>query len=189
VRDREVDAPLIAALKSRGVCVSPTLMREVSTFVYGSTPDFFSDSLFLAHANREWMATLQEPARQAAVRASRSAQQYRAALEVASRNLKRLVDAGVPIAMGTDTGPTGRFQGYFELMELEMMVRAGLTPRQALAAATREAARCMKVERDLGTLEPGKWADFVALDASPLDDIRNVERISSVWIAGNQVPR
>jgi imidazolonepropionase-like amidohydrolase len=108
---------------------------------------------------------------------------------VASRNLKRLANAGIPIAMGTDTGPTGRFQGYFELMELELMVKAGMTPRQVLASATRDAARCMKLDRDVGTLQAGKWADFVALDADPLANISNVRRISSVWIAGNRVPR
>ena len=189
VRDAEVDAEFIAALKRRGVCVSPTLMREVSTFVYESTPDFFSDPLFLAHANKEWVATLKQPARQEAMRSSQSAQRYKAALEVAKRNVKRLSDAGVPIAMGTDTGPTGRFQGYFELMELELMVKSGLTPRQALASATRDAARCMKLDRELGTIEPGKWADFVVLDASPLADISNVRRIASVWIAGNRVER
>jgi len=189
VRDADVDADFISSIKRRGVCYSPTLMREVSTFVYESTPDFFADSFFLAHANAEWVRTLQEPARQQAMRASKSAQQYKVALEVAKRNLKKLSDAGVPIAMGTDTGPTGRFQGYFELMEIEMMVKAGLTPRQALASATRTAARCMKLDRELGTIEPGKWADMVVLDANPLTDIANVRRIASVWIAGNQVAR
>jgi imidazolonepropionase-like amidohydrolase len=189
IRDADVDPEVIAALKSSGICLCPTLMREVSTFVYESTPDFFSDPLFKAHANAEWVASLQEPARQQSMRSSSSAQRYKVALEVASRNLKRLSDAGIPIAMGTDTGPTGRFQGYFELMELELMVKAGLTPRQALAAATRDAARCMKLDRDLGTLEPGKWADFVVLDADPLANIANVKRISSVWIAGNRVNR
>ncbi|HSA57527.1 MAG TPA: amidohydrolase family protein [Gemmatimonadaceae bacterium] len=189
VRDTSVDEAFVRALKASGVCYSPTLMREVSTFIYESTPDFFSDPFFLAHANPEWVATLREPARQQAMRNSASAQRYKAALEVASRNVKRLADGGVPIAMGTDTGPTGRFQGYFELMELELMVRAGLTARQVLATATRDAARCMRVDRDLGTLEPGKWADFVVLEADPLSDIRNVRRIASVWIAGNQVAR
>lgn len=189
IRDADVDAAVIAQLRNRQVCVSPTLMREVSTFVYESTPDFFRDSLFLSHANREWMATVQEPARQEAMRRSPAAQRYKAALDVASRNLKALSDAGVTIAMGTDTGPMGRFQGYFELMELELMAKAGLTPRQVLAAATRDAARCMQLDRDLGTIEVGKWGDFVVLDADPLADIANVRRIHSVWIAGNKVAR
>ena len=189
VRDAEVDDALIASLERRNVCVSPTLMREVSTFVYESKPAFLSDSLFLAHANKEWLATVQQPARMEAMRTSRSAQRYKAALEVAKRNLKKLSDAGVTIAMGTDTGPMGRFQGYFELMELELMVQAGLTPRQAILSATRDAARCMKIDAELGTLEPGKWADFVVLDANPESRIANVRRIASVWIAGNRMSR
>jgi len=189
IRDADVDADVIAKLKRRNVCVSPTLMREVSTFVYESRPPFFSDSLFLTHANREWMTALEKPEAQRAMRASTSAQRYKVALEIAKRNLKRLSDAGVPVAMGTDTGPNGRFQGYFELMELEQMVSAGLSARQALTSATIDAARCMKLDRDLGTIEPGKWADFVVLDASPLTNIANVRRIASVWIAGNRVAR
>ncbi len=134
------------------------------------------------------MATVQEPARQQAMRSSASAQRYKAQLPVAMRNLKALAGAGVPIAMGTDTGPVGRFQGYFELMELEMMVDAGLTPQQVLTSATRDAARCMQIDRDVGTLEAGKWADFVVLNASPLEKISNVRRQHSVWIGGVRVP-
>ena len=189
IRDADVDAEVITKLKQRGICLSPTLMREVSTFVYESTPAFFSDSLFLAHANREWMTALAKPEAQQAMHESSSAQRYKAGLEVAKRNVRRLSEAGISIAMGTDTGPRGRFQGYFELMELEQMVSAGLTPRQALIAATRDAARCMRLDRDLGTIEAGKWADFVVLDVSPLADIANVRRIASVWTAGNRVAR
>jgi imidazolonepropionase-like amidohydrolase len=69
------------------------------------------------------------------------------------------------------------------------MAKAGLTPRQVLLSATRDAARCTRVDRDLGTIEPGKWADFVVLDADPLANISNVRRINSVWIAGNRVSR
>ncbi len=189
VRDSLVDDAFVAALKKSGVCYTPTLMREVSTYVYETTPPFFSDTFFLAHANREWVASMKEPARQEATRTSPSAQRYKAQLPVAMKNLKTLLDAGVPIAMGTDTGPTGRFQGFFELMEIEMMVQAGLSTRQALAAATRNAARCMHIDSEVGTLEPGKWGDFVVLDASPLSDISNIRRISAVYVAGNRVER
>lgn len=187
VRDREVSGSFTAALKARNVCYSPTLMREVSTFVYDTVPGFFRDSLFLAHADRQWMATVTEPARMAATRRSTSAQRYRAQLPVAMRNLRTLADAGVPIAMGTDTGPLGRFQGYFELEELQMMVEAGLSARAALYSAAGGAARCLQLDGELGTIETGRHADFLVLDASPLADIRHIRRQHSVWIGGERV--
>jgi imidazolonepropionase-like amidohydrolase len=188
IRDREVDDGLIQLLKARDVCVCPTLMREVSTFVYESEPAFFSDPFFLREADPVVLAELRDPKRQESVRASRSAQAYKTALEVASRNLKRLVDAGVRVAMGTDTGPPARFQGYFEHMELELMAKAGLTPAQVLLSATGDAARCLKLDGQVGTLRPGAWADLVVLTRDPLADVRNTRAIESVWIAGNRVP-
>jgi imidazolonepropionase-like amidohydrolase len=189
VRDTDVDDAFIAMLKRRDVCYCPTLMREVSTFVYESTPAWFSDPLFLKHVDAKTVDTLKQPAKQEQMKNSRSAQRYKAGLEVANRNLKKLSDAGVTIAMGTDTGPAARFQGYFELMELEMMAKAGLTPKQVLASATRDAARCMKLDAEVGTLEASKWADFVVLDGDPLANIANVKKISAVYIAGNAVGR
>jgi imidazolonepropionase-like amidohydrolase len=189
VRDTLVDDAFVSAMRASGRCYTPTLMREVSTFVYESTPDFFADPLFQSHANNDWVTTLRDPARQASFRTNAAAQQYKAQLPVATSNAKRLLDAGVPVVMGTDTGPMGRFQGYFELMEMELMVRGGFTAAQALASATTAAARCMGLDSELGLLEPGKWADFIVLDADPARDIANVRRIASVWIAGNRVPR
>ena len=188
VRDVEVDDALVAMLKRRDVCYCPTLMREVSTFVYESTPSWFSDPLFLKHADAKTLEQLKEPARQTAMKNSRSAQRYKAGLEVANRNLKKLSDAGIKIAMGTDTGPPARFQGYFELMELELMAKAGPTPKQVIVSATRDAARCQKLN-DVGTLEANKWADFVVLDADPLANISNTRKISAVYVAGNAVAK
>jgi imidazolonepropionase-like amidohydrolase len=89
--------------------------------------------------------------------------------------------------MGTDTGPVGRFQGYFEHVEMEMMVEGGLTPPEVLVAATGRAADCLGLEASVGTIQAGRWGDLVALNADPRVDIRNTRAIHGVWIAGNQV--
>ena len=189
VRDKDVDDELLTLMKSRQVAYVPTLTREISTFVYESTPAFFDDPFFLKEADAAVIAQLREPARQAAMRASASAQRYKAALEVAKRNLKRISDAGIVVAMGTDAGPfPERFQGYFEHVEMAMMVESGMTPAQVLRASTVDAARAMKVE-GVGTLAPGAWADLLVLNQDPLTDIRNTRQIASVWIAGNPVTR
>jgi len=189
VRDKDIDEEFLGLMKSKNVAYCPTLTREISTFVYESTPAFFSDPFFLREADRTFVAQLQEPPRQEAMRKSASAQAYKAALVVAKRNLKKVADAGVTIAMGTDSGPSPeRFQGYFEHLELELMAEAGLTPAQILRAATADAARAMRMT-DAGSLAKGAWADFVVLDQNPLTDIRHTRSISSVRIAGNEVRR
>lgn len=188
VRDAPADRELVDLMKARGVCLSPTLMREVSTFVYESRPAFFDDPFFRREVDPALLATLEDPERQATVAASRSAQTYKKALDVARRNVKALHEAGVRIASGTDSGPPARFQGYFEHLELEELVRAGLTPSRALVAATGDAARCLGLAKDLGTLQAGRYADFLVLSGNPLSDIRQTRSIESVWIAGNRVP-
>ena len=145
VRDVPVDDQFINALKSRDVCYSPTFTRELSTFIYDATPSWVDDPFFLKGAEKGVADQLKDPKRHEQVRNSgawKSGQQYKASLEVAKRNLKTLADRGVRIAFGTDTGPPGRFQGFFEHLELEMMVDAGLTPMQAIVSATGDAARC-----------------------------------------------
>src|SRR5215510_10763580 len=92
VRDKDIDDEFIALMKARNVPYCPTLTREVSTFVYESTPAFFSDPFFLREADRDVVARLQQPARQEAMRSSKSAQAYKTALAVAKRNLKRAAD-------------------------------------------------------------------------------------------------
>jgi imidazolonepropionase-like amidohydrolase len=156
--------------------------------VYASEPQFFADPFFVKEADPAVLAELRRPERMKTVAANPSTARYREALRVASLNLKTLFDAGVPIAMGTDTGPPARFQGYFEHLELERMVAAGLTPAQALVAATSGAARCLGLSANVGTLQAGRWADILVLRQDPLADVRNTRTLESVWIAGNRVP-
>jgi hypothetical protein len=93
--------------------------------------------------------------------------------------------AGVPILVGTDTA-LGGFR-YHD--ELEHLVRAGLTPAEVLRAATLDAARYLRLEHVSGSIEPGKHADLVLLEANPLSDVRNTRRIRAVTIGGRMYDR
>ena len=189
VRDTAVDDQFINEMKSRNVCYSPTLTREISTFIYDATPTWVDDPFFVKGVEKDIPAQLKDPKRHEQIRNSnawKAGQQYKASLEVAKRNLKTLADKGVRIAFGTDTGPPARFQGFFEHLELEMMVDAGLTPMQALVSATGDAARCHRRAGEFGTLAPGAAADLLILGANPLQDIRNTRSIEQVWIAGRK---
>jgi imidazolonepropionase-like amidohydrolase len=192
VRDQDVTPAFIADLKRRNVGYIPTLTRDLSVFVYETTPAFFTDPFFRRGSAlyARQVAQLSDPAAQQKVRDDKAAQAIKQALQQASRNVKLLSDGGVAIAMGTDSGANlvGRWQGYFEHTELEMMAKAGMSPTQVLVAATGAAARVMKLDGQLGTLQPGKWADFVVLSANPLTDIRNLRQIDAIWIGGRRLP-
>jgi imidazolonepropionase-like amidohydrolase len=189
VRDQEVDEEFIALMKKRHVSYSPTLTRELAVFTYSETPSFFSDPFFLKEADPAEIAQMQDPKRQGTMKTDPAAQWYKEHLPVAMRNLKILSDAGINIAMGTDSGGgPGRFQGYFEHLELEYETKAGLTPMQALVSATSGAAKAINISKEVGTLEKGRLADFLVLTANPLDDIKNTRAIESVWVGGVRVP-
>src|SRR5919198_1183373 len=100
-------------------------------------------------------------------------------LAQAQANLKRVHDAGIPIALGTDAGNPLTLHGASVFMELETMQAAGLAPQDLLLAATRDAARALGLD-STGTVTPGAAADLVVLDADPLADVRNWRRIALV---------
>jgi imidazolonepropionase-like amidohydrolase len=113
-----------------------------------------------------------------------------AAWDRLAAGIKRLSDAGVPIGAGTDGGGQqgDQFIGWTMHAELENLVMAGIPPARALVAATKTAAAILGQD-DLGTVATGKSADFVVLDANPLDDITNTRRISAVYLRGRAVDR
>jgi imidazolonepropionase-like amidohydrolase len=193
IRDMDVDAATIAEMKRRNVALIATLSRDYAVFVYESTPDFFKDPFFLRGMSvyKREVDLLSAPARQQRLRTDGPTQDAKKQFAQGSRNLKTLSDAGVTIAMGSDSGSIpdrnpGRWVGYNQHLELELMVKAGLTPMQALVAATGTAARVMKID-GAGTLQTGKWADLIVLNANPLTDIKNTRQIDSVWIGGRKV--
>ena len=188
VRDREVTDEFVQAMLDSGVCYVPTLVREVSTFIYAGRPDWFSDPFFIEAAKQSEVNRVSQPEFMAGIAASPTAAGYRRALDQAQDNLRILVGSGVPIAFGTDSGPAGRFPGYFEHLEMGLMTDAGLTAREILLSATSVAADCIGLE-DVGTLTSGKWADFVVLSEDPTSNISAMRSIEHVYIAGNEVAR
>jgi imidazolonepropionase-like amidohydrolase len=187
VRDKPVDDELIASMKKHGAYQIATLTREASLFAFAKPNPMTDDPFFIRSISPKALATLKSPAYYAKLQADPDFPRYPAFLETAMKNLKKLNDAGVKIAFGTDTGPPARFPGFFEHWEMQLMVESGLTPMQVIAAATRNAAEYLGVSKDLGTLEPGRWADLLVLSKNPLDDIRNTRSLESVYIAGNKV--
>ncbi|PYV28798.1 MAG: amidohydrolase, partial [Acidobacteria bacterium] len=186
---RPVDAKLLEAMKGRGVFYLPTLVRDESTFIFGLTtgPAWMDDPFFREVLEPSALATLTSQAFREKARANPDLPQFQAAFALAQQNLRAMFKAGVTVGFGTDSGPPLRFQGYLDHRELQLMVDAGLTPLEAITCATRNAAEALGVGATLGTLEAGKQADFLVLDANPLDAIRNTEKLSAVWQAGRRV--
>lgn len=110
-------------------------------------------------------------------------------IEFHNRLIKAFKNAGVPIVAGTDAGTSGVVWGFSLHDEMELLVKAGLTPAEALASATRLPAMWLGIEDKIGTVEVGKYADLVLLDANPLDDIHNTRKISGVFCNGRWVDK
>ncbi len=188
VRDQPIDKALTDAMKQRGIVqVAGTLSREASLFAYGRAAPQLNDPFFQQSLTATALALLASPERQRTVTEAPAYPRLPGFFDMAMANMKRLAAAGVQYGLGTDSGPPGRVAGYSGHWEMELMVADGFTPGQAIQAATASGAQILGA-RDLGTIERGKWADFVVLDADPLRDIRNTRLISAVYIAGRQVP-
>jgi imidazolonepropionase-like amidohydrolase len=167
VREEDIDDAFVAQIQARpDVVVVPNLpSRGVATdleWLRGTIPDEQLQPLLDAPTGQQ--ATLD-------------------AFGIQARNLKRLADAGVRIAMGTDGNVA-----WGAHIEMEDMVASGMSALDVLTAATSTSAAYMQLD-DRGTLAAGKLADFLVLDANPLDDITNTRRIRSVYLAGNPVAR
>jgi imidazolonepropionase-like amidohydrolase len=167
VRDRDVDDELVALLKERpNVVLVPNLPdRGVAVDM-----SWLSEAMPAAEVETLQAAATDRPEAQAS-------------FGIQARNLARLSAEGVPIALGTDGNAA-----WAPHAEMADMVAAGMTPAQVIVASTRNAADFMRLA-DMGTVAPGKSADFLVLDANPLDDITNTRRISAVYLRGTEVDR
>jgi len=187
VRDEVVDDAFVQAMKRRGVWYVPTFTVDESLFIYADRPEFMQSEFFRQAAGHLLMAKLDAPDYPKKINDDPQTMQHRKDFAIGQQNLKKLFDAGVNVGFGTDSGALpGRIPGFAEHRELELMVRAGLTPMQAITAATGENAKLLH-SSDRGTIAVGKRADLVVLDANPLIDIRNTRKIVSVYHDGQNV--
>ena len=191
IDDRPVDPAFLDLLAERGVPVIGTLV------VYEGYAEVLGQAVALSPGEarlgdpwvrRTWselaVADLTEE-----VRAKNAARIERLQVRgpMMAANLAALQAAGIPVAAGTDAGNIGTLHGPSLHRELELMHLAGLSPRDALLAATRDAARVFAAEPDIGTLEPGKLADLLVLDADPLADLANLQRLRRVVLGGRDL--
>jgi imidazolonepropionase-like amidohydrolase len=192
VWDLPVDDEFLALVKQNGAILTPTLtvargyVRMFESLVSHNAPaiddpNHCVDAKTLANVNAT--PTMSDPSITAdsmAGYSSRTAELER----VSAANLKRLVDAGIPIATGTDAGNPLTLHGPSMYAEMEAMQAAGMTPMQVIVASTATAARAARLDDVTGTIEKGKDADLLLLAADPSQNVANFRRLKFVMRAG-----
>jgi len=181
-----IDEETIAVMKDRPVFYIPTM----DIFEFLADTRAFVDSV-LSDPRAEKGLSAETVAR---YRSPAYAQRYRERypnfenvkkqLAPLRQNLRALLAAGVPVALGTDMWA---FPGLGVSIEMDCYVRSGIKPLEALRTATQVSARSLGVDSDRGTLQKGKRADFLLLDADPTKDVKNVRAISEIYKAGRRV--
>ncbi len=189
VRDKEMDDALIASIVRRNVYVMPNLSGSERT-TYTELPRWLKEgdpllSLLRDSVSSEVIQRMRDSySKVDAAAVARSRERY----AILQHSLAKLSAAGARIILGSDTGLEDHLFGLAEQRELEAMVGAGMSPAQVIVAATSRSAEYLKLEK-MGTLAPGKDADFLVLDANPLDNIANTSRIDKLYIRGAEVDR
>lgn len=186
VDDTAIDDEFVALAKQAGTIYMPTLtVTGGYVQMYAGRHDPTGVPMECVDPDTRHKAALTDslPRRLPEAQLSLVRQRIAAQRQVMDANLRRARDAGIPIAMGTDAGNPLTLHGASVFNEMDAMANAGMTPMEVLVSSTRIAARAMG-RTDIGTLEPGKLADLVVLDADPLASVANLRRVRLVARGG-----
>ncbi|WP_282636490.1 amidohydrolase family protein [Sphingobacterium thalpophilum] len=190
IRDSIIDDALVQQIKAKDIVYIPTLSLDEFAYIYDRRPEWINDPFFKASLEPGVYEMITSEKYQTDLKNSPAYARNIHAFETALKNLKKLYDAGVLIALGTDSGAMPlRAQGFSEHLELELMVQAGLTPLQAITVATKNAAQVLKIDNKFGTVEKGKTADLLIVDGNPANNIKDTRKIVSVYKAGKEVSK
>ncbi|MDB5031286.1 amidohydrolase family protein [Mucilaginibacter sp.] len=188
IRDSVIDDALMQKMKANHVVYIPTLSLDEYAYIYARRPDWINDPFFKASLEPGVYELITSEKYQNNLKNSPAYAKNMAAFSIALKNLKKIYDAGILVCLGTDSGAMMlRAQGFSEHLELELMVQAGLTPLQALTVATKNSSEMLHIEKQFGTLQKGKIADFIILDGNPAVNIKNTRKILAVYKSGKEV--
>jgi imidazolonepropionase-like amidohydrolase len=191
VEDPDPSAEFIQMSLDNGAYFTPTLSIVQNRWHFAEHPELLEDPGLRAVFNSDALARLDDPASRAEIVDDPGFEDRKAAFRQVQDFVKTMHDAGVAVALGNDAGTPNVPYGWGMHHEMELYVEAGLTPMDAIVAATATGAGRMPPvgEADFGTLEAGKVADLVVLNTDPLADIRNTLEIDRVMRLGEWVDR
>jgi imidazolonepropionase-like amidohydrolase len=184
IRDREVDDALISAMKSKNVFLSPALTANEAKYVYADKPDWLGEQTMREVYPAQMLGYLRDDVVVNHFKRNPEIGAYRQAYATAVKNLKKLSEGGVKIALGTNSGAADTYPGYFETREMIAMADAGMQPMDVIKSATSIPAAIIGAN-DLGVLAVGKAGTFLAMPASPLEKMSNIKDAGVLYVNGS----